>query len=355
MTATLRSFVVVAVMVFMIACDRNNPPVGPIGPDPTPTPELRITTISLPQGTVSVEYSASLSAENGQPPYAWTATGLPVGLAVSGDAIKGVPEQSGTFSVNVTVNDAAGKSATVILSLTIVASPLRITTTALNNATRRQPYTAQLAAQDGEAPYTWSAAGLPQGLSVSANGAITGKPVMSGGNFSISVTVKDAKNSSATQSLNLFVISPPDLIDPVTGKASGVTVEILSFSPPVGSTVTLFAGGIPSYNYCTVDPTQNRCFFLEARVCNDRLELAHTGFFWGASTDQPISGSRANIYTLDVPPNECRSTNGNQFNTFSSDNLNYLLAITTKNVSELPIGWSQYWPRHATYLGYKVR
>ncbi|WP_349257827.1 putative Ig domain-containing protein [Iamia sp.] len=53
------------------------------------------------------------------------------------------------------------------------APPLAITTTSLPAATVGQPYAATLTATGGRAPYTWTAAGLPSGLSLSGD-RITG-------------------------------------------------------------------------------------------------------------------------------------------------------------------------------------
>lgn len=61
------------------------------------------------------------------------------------------------------------------------ASPLQITTTALPDGTKGQPYpTTALAASGGTQPYTWSAAPasqpVPPGLTVSPQGVISGTP-----------------------------------------------------------------------------------------------------------------------------------------------------------------------------------
>ncbi|MGA7108301.1 MAG: Ig domain-containing protein [Terracidiphilus sp.] len=89
---------------------------------------LAITTTSLPGGTVGAAYSGSIAATGGSPPYAFSATGLPSGLALSAStgAITGTPASSaaGTASVSFTVTDAtkpSAQSATATLSLTVNA------------------------------------------------------------------------------------------------------------------------------------------------------------------------------------------------------------------------------------------
>jgi hypothetical protein len=79
-----------------------------------PPPALKITTSSLPGGTVGGAYSATLAATGGTASYAWSAAGLPAGLtleAASGK-VSGTPTTAATSTVTVTVKDAAGKTAT---------------------------------------------------------------------------------------------------------------------------------------------------------------------------------------------------------------------------------------------------
>ena len=55
-----------------------------------------------------------------------------------------------------------------------------ITTTALPVDEAGVPYLFQMQAINGIAPYTWTASGLPAGLSISTGGLITGTPTVSG-------------------------------------------------------------------------------------------------------------------------------------------------------------------------------
>ncbi len=74
-------------------------------------PALEITTTSLPNGVVGQNYSSTLGATGGNPPYTWTlANGsgaLPPGLKLdkSTGTISGVPKQVGVFSFTVEVLD----------------------------------------------------------------------------------------------------------------------------------------------------------------------------------------------------------------------------------------------------------
>jgi hypothetical protein len=88
-----------------------------------------------------------------------------------------------------------------------VPAPLLISTTAMPPGTVGTAYSANLAATGGVSPYTWSAIGLPGGLSISATGAISGTPTTAGTQMA-SLTVKDSTGTTASSSLSLTVASP---------------------------------------------------------------------------------------------------------------------------------------------------
>jgi hypothetical protein len=171
--------------------------------------DVKIVTVSLPDGVVDAGYSATLSASGGVPPYSWTVTGLPDGLTATGPVIAGTPKTTGTFTVTVTVKDSAPGSTpqTKTFSVNVVAAPLIITTATLPNGTVGTSYSASIAATGGTAPLTFSATGLPDGLSISAAGAITGTPTTPGA-ATIVVTVKDKGGASTSKNFGASFVLP---------------------------------------------------------------------------------------------------------------------------------------------------
>jgi len=184
------------------------------------TSTLSITTTSLnpPTATVGVGYAAqqAVTATGGQTPYAWSASGLPNGMAINSTtgAVFGTPTVAGTFNFTVTVQDSSSpqQTASKVLSITVVGgtSTLSITTTSLNppTATVGVAYAAQQAvtATGGQTPYSWSAAGLPNGLTINATtGAVFGTPTVAGA-FNFTVTVQDngSPRQAASKVLSLF-------------------------------------------------------------------------------------------------------------------------------------------------------
>ncbi|MFE2756817.1 S8 family peptidase [Actinosynnema sp. NPDC059335] len=72
-------------------------------------------------GTVGVATSLQLKASGGTPPYTWSATGLPPGLAIAAGTglISGTPTTAGAYTVTATVTDSAGKSSSATFSWTV--------------------------------------------------------------------------------------------------------------------------------------------------------------------------------------------------------------------------------------------
>ena len=86
-----------------------------------------------------------------------------------------------------------------------------VTTTSLPAATEGTPYSQQLSAVGGTAPYKWKAvaASLPSGLTLSKTGLLSGTipATVTPGNYTINVTVTDKSSpkETATASLTLSV------------------------------------------------------------------------------------------------------------------------------------------------------
>jgi hypothetical protein len=82
-------------------------------------------------------------------------------------------------------------------------SQLEVSTTQLPDANMNSPYSAQLSATGGTAPYTWSASGeLPAGLNMSSTGAIAGTPTSTGQSM-LTLTVKDSEQTPQTAEVTL--------------------------------------------------------------------------------------------------------------------------------------------------------
>ena len=207
--------------------------------------QLAIITTSLPAGTQNVAYTATVQASGGTPQYTWSAGGLPANLTInpSTGVISGIPTTTFDNTVTFTVKDSTNAQVSLGLRLTINA-PLQITTPSpLPAGTKNTAYLVQLTAAGGQSPYTWSAANLPAGLSITASGQITGVATAAGTTNNISVTVTDstAPVNTTTRTFTL-TIADPLVITTTSPLPNGFQ------NMPYAATLTA-SGGTPSYTW----------------------------------------------------------------------------------------------------------
>ena len=73
-------------------------------------------------------YSSPLAAAGGTPPYTWTVSGIPAGLALVGTTIAGTPTEVGVHTVEVTVEDSVGGTDEADLVLEVIDAAVDIET-----------------------------------------------------------------------------------------------------------------------------------------------------------------------------------------------------------------------------------
>ena len=214
-------------------------------PTTTPPPIAAISFApTLPIATQGLSYSAALSASGGVAPFTYTATGLPSGLSINNSNILGTPTVSGLFQVTITAIDSTGNSVNATIPLS-VAAPAIIFAPTLPSATQGKAYSATLTASGGVAPFTYSAAGLPAGLSLSGS-AITGTPTVSG-LYQVSLTATDSKGGSVSSTTSLSVAAPAIIFTPTLPSATQGTAYSATLTASGGvAPFTYTATGLPS-------------------------------------------------------------------------------------------------------------
>jgi hypothetical protein len=178
-------------------------------------------------------------------PYSFTATDLPAGLTMSSTGtISGTPTVNGTFNYTVTIKDAAGNTGTFKCSVTVNPPPSAscVAITAVQG-TAITPVTLTGTGGTG-GPYTFTATGLPAGLSMSSNGTISGTPTVSG-TFSYTVTIKDAAGDTGTFKCSVTVTPPVDI---ECGTCGNVKATV---GTPYSATLVATGGKAP-YTYAIV-------------------------------------------------------------------------------------------------------
>lgn len=181
--------------------------------------ETVITTETLSPAVTNQEYSATLTASSDSA-VTWTYKGrLPTGLTLDSDGkISGTPKKAGKFTFTVTAQSDSGKTSK---RFTIqVFDPVTITTKSLKDAKINKSYSVTIRAK-GTRPFTWSAEGLPNGLSINAKtGRISGKPT-SAGKFTVKVS---AENSAGTVTQN-FSLNVKGIAPKISGTLAKATLS----------------------------------------------------------------------------------------------------------------------------------
>ena len=212
---------------------------------------LSLTTGPLSNTLQNVPISIQFTGSGGVPPYTFVEFGaLPPGTQfTSAGLLSGTPTKAGTYPFLVFIDDSTGASASQKYSLTVGLPGLLITPPSpLPSGQVAVPYTTQLAATGGRGtPYTWSATGLPAGLTIANNtGLIAGIP-QTIGSFTVAVTVGDSSGATVTQNYTLVIASGRLTITTASlsnGAVGSSYTAGLAASGGSG-TVTFAAAGLP--------------------------------------------------------------------------------------------------------------
>ncbi|MCB0183003.1 MAG: putative Ig domain-containing protein, partial [Caldilineaceae bacterium] len=192
-----------------------------------PCPAITVSPASLPNGTVGTPYSSSVSASGGTAPYTFAVTSgaLPAGLSLNGStgAITGTPTSTTAANFTISVTDDNGCPGSASFTVTPACPVITVTPNPLSSGTVGTAYTASPSVSGGIAPYTWTATGLPAGLSINpSTGAISGTPTAAG---STTITAIDSNGCSGTSTLN---VAGPALLS--CGMAVGTCASDIDFS-----------------------------------------------------------------------------------------------------------------------------
>lgn len=206
-----------------------------------------ITSATTASGTAGSAMSTyTVTASNS--PTSFNIGTLPPGLTLGGSAtaptITGTPTTAGTYSISLSANNAIGTGGTTTLTVTIApAGPVPAITSATTAATAlNTAFTYNITASNS--PVSFSAVGLPLGLSVNTTtGAITGTPTVGG---VYNVTLSATNNNGTGPGKNLSLAVGPVAVITSASSASATVGKTFSFSLTASNSPSSFnVSGLP--------------------------------------------------------------------------------------------------------------
>ncbi|SDG93590.1 putative Ig domain-containing protein [Janthinobacterium sp. YR213] len=220
----------------------------PIVYNVTITSAIVLSPATVPTATVAQAYPVTaLSATGGAAPYTYavTAGSLPAGMSLSGaGSLSGTPTAGGTFNFTVRATDSLAANGTRAYALTVNAPTITVAPTVMPAMTVGLAYSQGITAANGTATYTYAITGgsLPTGLSLAANGTLSGTPTAAGPyNFTVSATDSSGGSGPYTGSRAYSVTVAAGA--PVAGAVSA-TVAYGSSANPI--TLNLSGGAATS-------------------------------------------------------------------------------------------------------------
>ena len=280
---------------------------------------LSLTPATLAGGDQGVLYQPQqLVASGGTGLYVnwnWTpavSSALPPGLSLdpSLGTITGTPTAAGTYTFIVSVTDSSAAMASQTDSITVNLPPT-ITGGALPVATVGTPYSQSIPVSNGASPFSWSATGLPAGLTI-ANGVISG--TATGGSFAPPYDAPSwtaTASNGGTTSITPNCLANVNVTDAVGGSASAnVQVGSTPSSPcaAFGYNRVLAGGGVPvsTWSFSDTAATTGTLTFNWQYV-------GFHAFFQVTALLQVFSGSNA-VTLYSAGPVDCCSSPSGGFN-----------------------------------------
>jgi uncharacterized protein YhjY with autotransporter beta-barrel domain len=210
---------------------------------------------SLPPATQGAAYSVTITAIGGTAPYTFVVSSgtLPAGLTLTtAGVLSGTPTASGTPSFQIQATDPGSNTGFRTYTLDVgTPGSLGINPATLPNGFVGTAYNQTLTGTGGTGPYTFSitSGALPNGLTLSSAGVISGTPT-TGGPFNFTVGVNDSAGNTGSQAYtvnigaNILTVLPASLPNGLNGTPYSQTITASGGTGPY--TFVVSSGALPA-------------------------------------------------------------------------------------------------------------
>ena len=224
-------------------------------------PTIALSPASLPNAHIGASYNQAVTASGGTGPYQFSLSGgaLPPGISLSQIGfLTGMPTTTGTYSFTITATILSSLCSGSRTYTLIVTPPCPTITVNPTNSTlpngRAGVFYSQTFTQTGgagTATFSVSTVQFPAGLTMAANGVLSGTPTVSG-TFSLTVHATDANGCVGQRSYTLLLLPlcPAITLNPTTlpngfvGMAYNQTLTATGGTAPY--TFIVAAGTLPN-------------------------------------------------------------------------------------------------------------
>jgi hypothetical protein len=244
---------------------------------------------------VGTAVSLPVTVTGGHQPMSWTATGLPAGLAINAatGVVTGTPttEARTMKPVTVTVTDAGTKTASVTFDWRVL-TPVKVTnpgTQTFSSGSSTANFTVPVSG--GLGPYTWQATDLPDGLTMSSTGQVTGT-VVNGTRYVVTAVATDSAGGTGTIVV-LCNVTPRTgeltVTGPVADRSNAVNTAITSFTATAanGASGRAWTGvnlppgiTVSTAGLVSGKPTKAGKYTVRLTVKDSTGKPAHSMFVW---------------------------------------------------------------------------
>jgi hypothetical protein len=220
-------------------------------------PPITLTPSTLADAQQFAAYSAVLlDGTGGSAPYTFSiqSGALPAGMSLTNAGlISGTPTATpGDYTVVIRGTDSVACSGTRSYTVRVTCPVIAISPSSLPNGRQYQAYSQTLSASGGNPAYTWTleSGALPDGLSLSTTGIISGMPTAAPGTYSFRVKAADSFGCVGTRDCTILFDCPLISITPTTLPQATTTAAYNQQLTASGGTTpytwSLASGALPS-------------------------------------------------------------------------------------------------------------